>query len=404
MLFLLVPAGPRALPDPPGLMPGVRGVMHIHTISSDGTGSIDDVTAAAAQDELKFVIVTDHGDATRAPDLPDYRNGVLYIDAVEISTGNGHVVALGLPKAPYPLRGDGRDVLEDIARLGGFAIAAHPGSPKAELRWTEWDAPLGGLEWMNGDSEWRDEGPWMLLRALVTYPFRPSQALALLLDRPEPVMQRWDALTQQRRVVAVAGADAHARIGPRAFGEPYEGGASLHFPSYRSVFGVFSVTLPDVRFSGNAAVDARNVLGAIRAGHVYSSVDALAGPAALRFTATSGAHTASMGDALALDGPVRLQAVAQAPADARITLLRNGVAIAMSQGAMLEHDAPAESAVYRIEVELPNSPGTPPVPWLVSNPIYVGHPPEEPPAPAPRTASGHRRAALRGRTRARLDD
>jgi len=81
------------VPAPPsGGVPAVRGVVHVHTNRSDGTGSIDDVIRAAATAGLKFVIVTDHGDATRAPDLPDYRDGVLYIDAVEISTRDGHLV------------------------------------------------------------------------------------------------------------------------------------------------------------------------------------------------------------------------------------------------------------------------------------------------------------------------
>jgi hypothetical protein len=383
-LFVLVPPGARGLPDKPaGVVPGVRGAIHVHTLRSDGTGSIDDVTAAAARAGLKFVIVTDHGDATRESDRPDYRNGVLYIDAVEISTNNGHVLALGLPKAPYPLSGDGRDVLEDIARLGGFAIAAHPGSPKQELRWTEWDGPFGGLEWLNADSEWRDERWWTLARALIAYPFRRPQALALLLDRPEPVMRRWDALSQQRRVVAVAGVDAHARVGVRTVGEPYDNSGSLHFPSYESSFREFSITLPDVRLTGEPAEDARSVLGAIRAGHVYSTIDALAGPAALRFTATSGTHTASMGDALPLDGPVKLRVDVQAPADALVTILRNGAPVAGADGVALEHDVPAETAVYRVEVALPDAPGAPPVPWLVSNPIYAGRAAAEPP-PAPR--------------------
>ena len=391
-LFVLLPPGARALPDSPfvpasagkpaGIAPGVRGGMHIHTARSDGTGSIDDVTAAAARVGLKFVVVTDHGDGTREPDLPDYRNGVLYIDAVEVSTNNGHVIALGLPKAPYPLRGDARDVLDDVHRLGGFAIAAHPGSPKPELRWTEWAGPVDGLEWLNADSEWRDEPWWTLGRALIAYPFRPPQALALLLDRPEPVMRRWDALTQNRRVVAVAGVDAHSRVGVRTLGEPYDSGGSLHFPSYANSFREFSIALPDVRLTGEAAEDARNVLGAIRGGHLYSTIDALAGPAALRFMATSGSRTASMGDVLPLDGPVTLRVDVQAPPDARITLLRNGAPVATADGPVLQHDAPAEAAAYRVEMALPHAPGTPPVPWLVSNPIYAGRSAVETAAPA----------------------
>ena len=92
---------------------------------------VDEVAAAAARAGLNFIILTDHGDGTREPDPPAYRSGVLCIDAVEISTASGHVVALGLPRAPYPLGGETRDVVEDVQRLGGLAIAAHPASREA---------------------------------------------------------------------------------------------------------------------------------------------------------------------------------------------------------------------------------------------------------------------------------
>src|ERR1044071_3826653 len=117
VLFLIMPPAPRQLPAaPPGVSAPIRGVIHVHTNRSDGTGSVDDVTRAAAAAGLQFVIVTDHGDGTRTPDLPDYRNGVLYIDGVEVSTIDGHLVALGLPQAPYPLGGEGRDVVDDVHR------------------------------------------------------------------------------------------------------------------------------------------------------------------------------------------------------------------------------------------------------------------------------------------------
>jgi len=389
VLLAALPSAPRGLPPlEDGLKTPVRGVIHVHTNRSDGTASVDEVLRSAARAGLQFVIVTDHGDATRAPDLPDYRSGVLYIDGVEISTRNGHLIALGLPKAPYPLAGDARDVVEDIHRLGGIAIAAHPGSPKPELRWTDWDSPLDGVEWLNADSEWRDDRIWTLARALVTFPFRPPQALALLLDRPESVLRQWDALAQQRRVSAVAASDAHARVGVRSLGEPYDSAGSLHFPSYTSSFREFSIALSDTTLTGDAETDARRVIEAIRSGHVYSTVDALGGPAAMRFVATSGSRTASMGDALPAAGPVHLRVDAQAPPEATITLLRNGTSVATARGSRLDHDAPEEPAVYRVEIGLPGAPGTPPVPWILGNPLYVGRGADNPvssPQAAPRT-------------------
>ena len=91
------------MPQPAGQPATVAGALHIHTNRSDGSGSPDEVAAAAARAGLKFIILTDHGDGTRAPDPPQYRSGVLVIDAVELSTSAGHYIAIGLPQAPYPL-------------------------------------------------------------------------------------------------------------------------------------------------------------------------------------------------------------------------------------------------------------------------------------------------------------
>ena len=45
---------------------------------------------------LDFVVLTDHGDGTRALEAPRYVHDVLIIDAVEINTDSGHLVALSL--------------------------------------------------------------------------------------------------------------------------------------------------------------------------------------------------------------------------------------------------------------------------------------------------------------------
>ena len=112
----------------------VFGAYHIHSSRSDGTGTIDEIAAAASKAGLQFIIVTDHGDGTRAPDPPAYRHGVLVLDATEISTFDGHLVAMHMKQpSPYPLAGEGRDVAEDVARLGGWVVVAHPDSMKDDL-------------------------------------------------------------------------------------------------------------------------------------------------------------------------------------------------------------------------------------------------------------------------------
>lgn len=383
--FLALPPAARTLAiDEAAGPPPVRGVFHVHTDRSDGTGSVEDVAAAAARAGLRFVVLTDHGDGTRAPLRPRYVQDVLVIDAVEISTSGGHLVALGMPVAPYPLGGESRDVVDDVTRLGGMAIAAHPGSERADLRWTAWDAPIGGLEWLNADSEWRDESAWTLARALLTYPGRRPESIASLLDRPEAPLRRWDALTRRRRVVGVLGSDAHARVGLRTLGEPYDTTARLPVPSYEQTFRAFSIVVPDLGLSGrDAEADTTAVLSAIRGGRVYSVIDAVASPGAMSFTARGPSGPAAAGDAVPITAPVPLRVDVRGVPGARIELLKNGTAVAEGEGGPLEH-LTDEPGVYRAEVYLDGAPGNPPVPWIVSNPIYVGVNLTDPPAAAPR--------------------
>jgi hypothetical protein len=373
-------AGPqsRTRPTVPADAPVVRGAFHVHSSRSDGTGTPGQIAAAAGRAGLGFVVITDHGDATRAPEPPAYIGGVLVIDAVEISTEGGHVVALGLPPAPFPLGGQPGDAIEDIARLNGVSIAAHPGSPKSELRWTDWVAPFDGLEWLNGDSEWRDESIGALARTVLTYPFRRSETLARLLDRPD-VMRRWDELLQERSVVAVAAVDAHARLGLE--GEQESRIAALQIPAYEHVFRTVSIGIPRLALAGDAGADAASIVTAIFEGNVFSVVDALAAPASFGFTATSSGVRVGVGGRLPVGQAVDLAVASNAPAGARITLLKDGAPIAVAAGPSLQHVAPAGPGVYRVEMSLPGAPGTPPVPWIVSNPIYV-RPPAVAPAPA----------------------
>lgn len=351
--------------------PLAAGVFHVHSLRSDGTGTVAEIAEAARRAGLRFVIFTDHGDATRPPDQPAYRNGVLCIDGVEISTAAGHYAAIGMPASPYPLAGEARDVVEDVTRMGGFGVAAHPDSPRGPLRWREWDARFDAMEWLNADSQWRDEGAAALARVMLDYPWRGPESLASMFARPDSALDHWDRVMRQRRVVALAGADAHARLGWRSAADPYRTGAAVKAPSYEAAFRAFSIRAHlDRPLTGNASADALTIRSALAAGHLYTVIDALAGPPSFDFVATSGTLRAREGDSIAATEPIDIHARVNAP-EASVVLLENGRKIAEGKGA-LSHHAPARTAVFRIEVQLPGAPGRPPVPWIVSNPIYAG--------------------------------
>jgi hypothetical protein len=364
----------------------VRGAYHVHSRASDGTGTVEDIAAAAGRAGLKFVVLTDHGNAFRRLLPPRYVNGVLCIEAVEISTAGGHYAALGMSPPPYPLGGEARDVVEDVARLGGFGVAAHPDSAKPELRWDAWDAPFDAMEWFNADSQWRDERRLRLLPTILHYLLRPSEAVASLFDRPSGLIGRWDALAARRRVVGLAAADAHARMGLGGKTDPYDELVYVKLSSYEAVFRAFSMRV-ELRepLSGEAERDAATVIAAMRAGHVYTAFDAMAGPGSLAFTAESGGEVARQGESLALTGPVRLRAVTNGPAQAEVVLMRNGELVRRADGPSLEWEG-REPGAYRIEARLPGAPGEPPLPWIVSSPIYAGLPADAPAGGAPRAS------------------
>jgi hypothetical protein len=374
-LFALfpLPSRPVAMRMPASSPTTVRGSFHIHTNRSDGSGSPDAVAAAAARAGLHFIVLTDHGDGTRKPDAPQYRDGVLVIDAVELSTQAGHYIAIGIPQAPYPLRGEGRDVVEDVRRLGGFGVVAHPDSAKPGLRWHDWNAEFDGLEWLNADTEWRDERSLQLARALARYRFRPAETLASLLDRPDTTIERWDAVTQTRPVVALAGADAHARAGwMDDDAQGYQQGWFVRIPSYEASFRTFAMRVELERpLANDAGADAEHIIAALKKGAVYSAIDAIAAPAMLEFSATAAGHRLGQGDVVTdISAPLTFTARANASTGGVIVLRKDGRIATQHPLPSLTFETAGEGT-YRVEVYLSHAPGEPPIPWIVSNPIYV---------------------------------
>ena len=323
---------------------------------------------------------------------------MLCLDGAEISTTGGHYVALDMPAAPYALGGEPRDVVEDVRRLGGFGIAAHPDSPKRELRWREWTAPFDAMELVNPDTSWRvrlQRPGWRpkarLVASIFDYPFRPAETIASLVERPAENLARWDALTRRRKVVGLAGADAHAKLALRN-ADPGDNRRTLALPSYEASFRVLSIHVrPERALGGDAAADGAMIVRAIRAGHAYTAIDASASPPSFEFTASNEHGIVGEGDELRAGGPVTLTVHSNAPAGFSTTIWRGADALASDRPVQsITLQTSAEPAVYWVEIRPAGRTAQPS--WIISNPIYVRGP--EPPTGLPARPSATRSRPL----------
>lgn len=101
---------------------------HVHTEgSSDSTAAVEDVLEAAAEAGLDGLAVTDHdridrslAAAARAPAFD-----LFAVPGVEVSTHDGHLLALGVRETPPEDRRFGWTV-DWVHERGGVAVAPHP--------------------------------------------------------------------------------------------------------------------------------------------------------------------------------------------------------------------------------------------------------------------------------------
>jgi predicted metal-dependent phosphoesterase TrpH len=107
-----------------------RADLHIHTLASDGTSSVEDILAAVeAQGFLDVIGIADHEriDAALAARMMAADRGlaVQVVVGEEITTRGGHLLGLFLER-PVPALRSLRWSIEAVHDQGGIAIPAHP--------------------------------------------------------------------------------------------------------------------------------------------------------------------------------------------------------------------------------------------------------------------------------------
>jgi predicted metal-dependent phosphoesterase TrpH len=95
--------------------------LHVHTEkSSDAFTTQEELASGARRADLSGVAITDHNIlATEGPP------GITVIPGIEISSRDGHIIALGIP-SPVVKGLSADETLRQIRALGGLSIIAHP--------------------------------------------------------------------------------------------------------------------------------------------------------------------------------------------------------------------------------------------------------------------------------------
>jgi len=159
--------GPPFVPEyAPESVPGrgrawYRGDMHLHTVHSDGARLPEEVAAGARQAGLDFIISTEHNTSSAHAIWGRHATrDLLILNGEEITTRNGHFLALGLPRSEWVdwrYRSDDDALswfLSQIHRDHALAVAAHPYCPFVGCSWKFGYHDFDAIEVWNG--------PWTL--------------------------------------------------------------------------------------------------------------------------------------------------------------------------------------------------------------------------------------------------
>ena len=345
------------------------GAIHVHTVASDGGGTLDEVAAAARATGLDFLTITDHN--VWPMDASTYLDGRLMVLGEEARVPSGHILVIGGddPRERRARRAEAEDrgspLGSSVPAGGGLRIVAHPEGPGEP--WQDWDpAGFDALEIWNWDTELRDDGLDDWPKALLLLPAEPVAAMLQLVDRPTATLARWDRLLALgHRVPGVCSVDAHANV-------PVTDELALPFPAYRDLFSLARQhVILGAPPTGDAENDAALVTEALRSGRSFCALDGFADASGFAAEAVRVDGAVTFGGELVWEsGAVRITAsVPDISVPTIVRLYRNGSLTSEGRGPDFDSGALASPGAYRLEIYAELRRGE--VPWIFTNPIWV---------------------------------
>jgi hypothetical protein len=350
----------------PPLLHDLACVVHLHSVHSDGTGTVEQIVAAGQTAGVDVVLLTDH-DSLEGKRDEGWHGSTLLLVGEEVSPdGGNHFLAFGIDEVIDHEGLNAADIVHAVAEAGGFGFAAHPFSKGSDrfrragtgMPFRALDAPgLTGIELWSFVTDTAER--LASIREAIRFAARP---LDVLDNPPDANVGGWDSLCALRPTVAIGGLDAH-QIGVRVGGR-----VPLRLMSYaRSFRQLRTHVLTEELPARDLAHDRDQVFAALRSGRCYIAVDALAPARGFSFWAENeDGRTLPMGTE---DRAGEWRLKVQLPRPAEMRLIHDGGEIVRESGTELDYPTAGEPGVYRVTALLERR-GRDRT-WIVSNPIYL---------------------------------
>jgi hypothetical protein len=346
-----------------------KGVVHVHSfLGGHSTGTFSEIIAAAQENGLQFVIMTEHPEKeidTSEMTLKGTHGGVLFLNGNEVSTLNGDRLLVIPGEASLSRAGSISDaeVAANAKALGSLTIIAYPEDFKS------WGGNLyDGIEVYNVFTNARTINPLIaFFDALWSHYSYPDLLFANYFRRPGESLKKWDQALARQRLSATAGNDAHANVGMSLNDSSGKRLLGLNLDPYETSFHLVRL---HVLVPRDEPLSATNLMEAIRAGHCFIGFDLFGDTTGFRLEAENSTDTRVQGDEITFEKETRLRV--STPVLSRLLIFKDGVIIMDEKEVTSKEIKLTESGVYRVEVYLSQL-GKPAgeQPWIISNPIYV---------------------------------
>ena len=344
------------------------GALHIHSVHSDGTGTIPEIARAARQAGLRWIIITDHNTLAGRPEQGWY-DDLLVLVEYEITPPRNHFLAMELDELVDHTQPP-QQFIDALYAAGGWGVIAHPdertdNTLKQPYNWTDWnvDGPTDragkrvGIELWNWMSDWAEQITernryinFFLPRLFVRGPTATTLAW-------------WDRLNVAgKRTFGTGDLDSHATY-VRGLGRVREMFPYLYL--FRTITNY--LWLPDT-LSPDFDTALRQVLDALGAGQLWFANRHWGDAQNVVFYGEIDGRRACVGESVRFGQTDARQTIIFHAGGPRsdLRLLRNGQVVARGRGSLTF--GTNRPGVYRIEARRWRQP------WLYSNPIWVGEP------------------------------